>query len=350
MVFIISSPLQALACWLILKDDNFVKNSNIIVFTEGYYSLPKDLDIKQIKIRNTRNAKKNISHNIEVILLNISSKCELWVSELSWPMNNAIYSTLLANKKINSVSFFDEGTVMYFNSSHTSFRFIREFIKSLILKLYFKHYKLPSKNAFTECKKNGRIAAFNPELIEDSINVEKILINPLAVSEFTNYFFKEKHNIEISSINNSKDAVLVLSQPYYRVFQGEKYSAILTGLKQYLNTRSVGEIFIKLHPSESLEDYKKYYHHLGFKLIFSDLQFIPAEIILSQLNTSIKVVSFGTSAFINAKKFGFFGEMIVYGLSHIVQYSVPFQVQKHRSSLTNLYEKSGCNMVDHNVK
>ena len=80
------------------------------------------------------------------------------------------------------------------------------------------------------------------------------------------------------------------------------------------------------------------------------MQSVPAEIIISQLNSSIKVVSFGTSAFINAKKFGFFGEMIVYGLEHILEYSIPFQTQKHLVSLTKLYQKSGCNMVNHNVK
>ena len=345
-VFLISSPLQALACWLILKDDNFIKQSNIIVFTEGRYELPAILGVNQIQLENTRKNKKNIKSNLEVITSNIDLKCELWVSELLWPMNNAIYSNLIARNKIKTVNFLDEGTVMYFNLTHSDYKYIRELLKSFILKFYFKYYTFPSRKTFSESEEDGKIAAFNPELIDKFKNVEKILINHDIVDEFGDSFLKKEHKIEISTINNSKEAVLVLSQPYYRVMKADRYNSILIDLKCYLNYRGVDEIFIKLHPSESLEDYKKYYQHLGFKLVFSGLRSIPAEILLSKLNKNVKVASFGTSAFINARKFGLFGEMIVYGLEQIVLYSIPFQAKKQVIFLTDLYKKSGCTVVE----
>jgi len=345
MIFLISSPLQALACWLILKDDSFLKKSDIIVFTEGYYTLPDISNVKQIELKNTRKNKKNIKDNIEVITSSIHGKCELWVSELLWPMNNAAYSNLKANNRIESVNFLDEGVVMYFNITHSTYQYARELLKSFILKFYFKNYTFPSRKMFSESKKNGRMAAFNPELIDNFKNIEKISIKQKIVNEFAENFIKKNHKKEIDTINKSKEPVLILAQPYYRVMKSGKFDDILIELKNYLNSRGVSDIFIKLHPSESLKDYKKHYHHLGFKLVFSDLQMTPAEIILSKLDKNVKVASFGTSAFINARKFGFYGEMIVYKFEQIVLEFVPFQAQRHITLLSDLYKKTGCNVV-----
>lgn len=345
MIFLISSPLQALACWLIIKDNSFLKKSNVIVFTEGYYTLPDAANVKKIELKNTRKNKKNVKDNIEIISSSIHGKCELWVSELLWPMNNAAYSNLKANNRIKSLNFFDEGVVMYFNITHTTYQYARELLKSFILKFYFKHYTFPSRKMFSESEKNGRVASFNPELIDNYKNIEKIYIKQNIINEFAENFIKNNHKKEIEIINNSKEPVLILAQPFYRVMQSSKFEEILIKLKNYLNSRDVSDIFIKLHPSESLKDYKSHYHHLGFKLVFSDLQSTPAEILLSKLNRNVKVASFGSSAFINAKKFGFCGEMIVYGFDQIVLNTVPLQAQRHITLLTDLYKKTGCNVV-----
>lgn len=345
MIFLISSPLQALACWLIIKDNSFLKKSNIIVFTEGYYTLPDTANVKRIEVKNTRKNKKNIKDNIEIISSSIHGKCELWVSELLWPMNNAAYSNLKANNRIKSVNFFDEGVVMYFNTTHTTYQYARELLKSFILKFYFKHYTFPSRKMFSESEKNGRVASFNPELIDNFKNIEKICIKQNIINEFAENFIKKNHKREIDRINKSKEPVLILAQPFYRVMQSSKFEEILIKLKNYLNSRDVSDIFIKLHPSESLKDYKSHYHHLGFKLVFSDLQSTPAEVLLSKLNRNVKVASLGTSAFINARKFGFCGEMIVYGFEQIVLNTVPLQAQRHITLLTDLYKKTGCNVV-----
>lgn len=351
-IFLISSPLQALACWLIIKDINFQKKSNIVVFTEAYYTLPDNPNFKQIRLKDTRKSKRNIKDNIGIISSNIYGNCELWVSELLWPMNNAVYSNLKAKNKIKSVNFFDEGVVMYFNISHIKYQYAREFLKSLILKFYFKNYTYPSRKLFSESEKNGKILAFNPELINNFKNIEKISIKRNIINQFAKNFIKKHHQKEIDIINNSKKPVLVLAQPYYRVMKTSKFDNILIGLKEFLNSSDVGDLFIKLHPSESLKDYTDYYHQLGFKLVFSDLQAVPVEIILSKLKEKVKVVSFGTSAFINARKFGFNGEMIVYEFEKLVSSIVPFEAQKHITLLTDLYKKAGCKVVNlrsHNV-
>ena len=345
MIFLISSPLQALACWLIIKDNSFLKKSDIIVFTEGYYTLPDTANVKKIEVKNTRKNKKNIKDNIKIILSSIHGKCELWVSELLWPMNNATYSILKANNRIKSLNFFDEGVVMYFNTTHTTYQYARELLKSFILKFYFKHYTFPSRKMFSESEKDGKIAAFNPELIDNFKNIEKIYIKQNIINEFAENFIKKSHKKEIDRINKSKVPVLILAQPFYRVMQSNKFEEILIKLKNYLSSRDVSDIFIKLHPSESLKDYKSHYHHLGFKLVFSDLQSTPAEIILSKLNRNVKVASFGSSAFINARKFGFCGEMIVYGFEQIVLNTVLLQTQRHITLLKDLYKKTGCNVV-----
>ena len=345
IIFLISSPLQALACWLIINDDSFLKKSDIIVFTEGYYTLKDIPNVTQIKLKNTRKNKKNIKDNIEIITSSINGKCELWVSELLWPMNNAAYSNLKANNRIESMNFFDEGVVMYFNITHSIYQYARELIKSFILKFYFKNYTFPSRKMFSESEKNGKIAAFNPELIDNFKNIKKIYIKQNIINEFAENFIKKNHKKEIDRINKSKEPVLILAQPFYRVMKSRKFEEILIKLKNYLNSRDVSDIFIKLHPSESLKDYKSHYNHLGFKLVFSDLQSTPAEVLLSKLNRNVKVASFGTSAFINARKFGFCGEMIIYGFEQIVLNTVPLQAQRHITLLTDLYKKTGCNVV-----
>ena len=346
VVFLISSPLQALACWLIIKDDKFLKKSNIIVFTEGEYELPVIKGVSQIKLLNTRKNKKNVKRNLEVIMSNIDVNCELWVSELLWPMNNVVYSNLLALNRIESVNFLDEGVVMYCNITHSTYAYAREFMKSFILKLYFKHYTLPSRKMFSESKKNGRIVAFNPELIKNFENVEKINLNEMLIDKFSANFIKNHHKNDIDEINKSKKSVLILAQPFYRVMKLGQFDKILLELKKYLIGRDINNIFIKLHPSESLKDYEKYYRELGFKLVFSDLETTPAEIILSKLNKNTKVASFGTSSFINARKFGFFGEMIVYEFEKITSAMIPFKAEQQIALLTELYEKTGCNVVN----
>jgi hypothetical protein len=345
IIFLISSPLQALACSLILKDDNFLKKSNIIVFIEGDYKLPVIPGVSQIQLANTRKNKKNVKHNLEMVISNIDLKCELWISELLWPMNNAVYSNLIAINRIESVNFLDEGAVMYFNITHNTYPYARELLKSFILKFYFKYYTFPSRKMFSESETNGRIAAFNPELIDNFKNIEKIHIKKKIVDEFGDNFIKKNHIKDINAINKSKEPVLFLAQPFYRVMKSGKFDNILIELKKYLNSRGVSDIYIKLHPSESLKDYEKHYHHLGFKLVFSDLQSIPAEIILSKLNENIKVASFGTSAFLNARKFGFYGEMIVYKFEQIISAFIPFKAQRQIALQTELYKKSGCNVV-----
>jgi hypothetical protein len=346
IVFLISSPLQALACWLILNDDIFNKRANIIVGIEGHCSIPDLPNVTKIKLKDTRKSKKNIKDNIKTILPIIHGKCDLWVSDLLWPMNNAIYSSFRATKYLKSINFIDEGTVMYVNTSKSYYLYIRELMKSLILKLYFKHYSFPSRKLYSESERNGRIAAYNPELINNFKNIFKISIEPKNIDQYAKSYIKNNQKIEIENINSSDNSVLILAQPYYRVLKSDLYKDILTALKIYLNQRGFSNIFIKLHPSETIEDFNIHYSQLGFQIVFSDLKSIPAEIILSKLDSKVIVASFGTSAFINARKFGFQGEMLVYGLETIVLNSIPFQAKLQLQFLKDLYIKSDCNLVE----
>lgn len=345
-VFLISSPLQALACWLILKKGNIVQSREVLIFLEGHYEIPVLPCVEIVKLKNTRREKKSINENIGIILSKVDRKIDLWVSDLLWPMNNAAYSTLLANGLVKSVNFVDEGVVMYSNVMEARYYYIRELLKSIVFKFYFKNYSILPRKMYSIG--NGKIAVFNPHLVGDDLeNIVEIPASQADIDVFSKYFIRERNFEEISTINGGDSSVLVLSQPYYRVMKSEYFNEILVGLKRYLEQIGSVDVYIKLHPSETLDDYNQYYRHLGFKLVFAGLRSSPVEIILSKLNKKVRVASFGTSAFVNGRKFGFGGDMIVYGLKKLVKQSIPFQAQLHINMLIKLYTRSGCVIVDH---
>ena len=109
-IFLCSSPLQALICWIILREDYQLSNSKVIIFCEEDYYFPiMKENIQIIRMKKTRGCNiENIKKNISEILEYIKFPANLWVSDILWPMNNALYTELKIKKRLKIINFYDE--------------------------------------------------------------------------------------------------------------------------------------------------------------------------------------------------------------------------------------------------
>ena len=91
-------------------------------------------------------------------------------------------------------------------------------------------------------------------------------------------------------------------------------------MSKSIDSLGVTRRFIKLHPSENIDDFNKYYKSFNFILV--DIGNNPMETILNTLPTNIILMSNNSSTLIFANKLGFKGEVYSFGLDWIYsQYS-----------------------------
>jgi hypothetical protein len=138
-------------------------------------------------------------------------------------------------------------------------------------------------------------------------------------------------------------AALVLGQPYHRINQAG-FKTLLAGLAQHLRQTGCSRVFVNLHPSEGMEVFESYYRDLGFEIGCPDMN-APVESIMQALPATSTLVSFNSSALLNARKFGFRGEVIAYGLDWVAaQY--PFQPSLYKLN-SGLLEYAGVAIIPH---
>lgn len=314
---LISSPLQALVFWIIYNSDSNLNEINFTVFIEDGYMLPSHPNLKIKYIHSTRGNKFDaIKTNIGLIENEISNDITLWVSDLLWPMNNACYSFLKNRRCLAKVNFFDEGMVMYWQEKLNLYRYLKEVLK---FKVYqFKHsisFATPKRMLFYDNNKNGDVYAIHPRLLKYKKRTHQIIIEDVHVNSFR-HELAGNINFHHSIYNQASKNVFFLSQPFYRVTDLKNFKSVIYRLTNLLKKSGYDNLYVKMHPSESISDFKNLYKDLGFEMVF-DSSILPIEAYLSKLNSKSSLVSFNSSALLNAREFGFKGDIISAGLDWV---------------------------------
>ncbi len=311
-IFLVSSALQSISVFLLLKRDAKLMDSSIIFLEQGTTLFPGDFR-KVVQIESTRGNRKVIRKNFEKIKIYADDMIILWVSDLFWPMNNYIYTSLIKSKKILSINFFDEGMVLYWRKNIGLIRFLREVLKSILLKLELGSYSFLPTSPFFGVKRMGKVYAYHQDLLKHE-NVEEINIGPSDLKEYR--YALHITDLHIPKENFNGGTALFLAGPYYRLGSKSEFAVLLRKLVSYLNYCGFRNLIVKLHPTESRQDYFDYYQCHGFKLINCENN-IPIEAYADLMDDIDCVVGFNSSALLNLRKFGFNGKLISYGLDYI---------------------------------
>ncbi|WP_114661848.1 polysialyltransferase family glycosyltransferase [Polynucleobacter necessarius] len=311
-IFLVSSALQSITIFLLLKRDPQLKNSSIIFFENETALIPRSFK-NVIMIESTRGNRKAIKNNFKKIENYVDGKPVLWVSDLFWPMNNFTYTSLLKSNKLSSINFFDEGMVLYWRKNIGLIRFLREALKSLTLKIALGCYSFLPTKPFFGIKKLGKIYAYHKDLLKHE-GVQEINIESNDLEEFRNAL-----DINYSHLSKTKidgKCTLFLAGPYYRLSSASEFAVLLRKLVSYLNYCGFHNLIVKLHPTESKQDYFNYYQCHGFKLMDCVNSF-PIEAYADLMGDIDCVVGFNSSALLNLKKFGYEGRLLSFGLDYV---------------------------------
>jgi len=315
-IILVSSPLQALVVGLILKSELELNLNQILVFCEGKYKCLEKEGVTFYELEDTRKlTKEKLDKNLQIIMSKIKGPSRLWVSDIFWPMNNAIYTQMKSEKRLKVINFFDEGIVLYFMGRLRLVRFIREFIKFALLSVKMKRrFSIPNKAPFYGNNRNGEIFALHPTLVRDKKIVKPIRVDLDFIKAFDYSLDQNVFQDDLVALNNARAPAIIVSQPYYRVTSEDNFRLLIENLSDYLRSIGHTDLFVKLHPSESDAFFKYYYEPLGYKKVFQG-SLSPLEAKLSRLlNKNIILISCNSSVLLNARSFGFKGAVISYGL------------------------------------
>tara|TARA_B100001059_G_C17835333_1_gene587675 strand:+ start:809 stop:1849 length:1041 start_codon:yes stop_codon:yes gene_type:complete len=315
-IVLISSPLQALIVSQIITQNKsiFLGENKTTIFCESKYKLSTPKIIEIIYIPNNRNY-TNLKQSLFIIKENIKSKCNLWVSEILYPVNNAIYTYLKKNSFLNKINFFDEGMVTYYLQKISFMYLVREILKIIYISFkYNVRLTIPSRNLHSGNYLNGTLYVICPELLQEPIkNAKQIIfnINDLGVPfRFNNLF---------DGLAKDK-SLLFISQPLHRITSKKEFYSLINAMLKSIKSLGVKRCFIKLHPSESIDDFNKYYKRFNF--IPVNVGNNPTEIIFNNLPPNLILMSINSSSLIFANKFGFNGKVYSFGLDWVhSQYS-----------------------------
>ncbi len=334
-IILVSSPLQALVVWLMIQTDNSLIHGKVTIFFEGKYRMPNIEGIEYIFLEETRgNNFKAINNNLRKIIESMEKPANLWVSDILWPMNNAIYTLLNKQNKLLNVNFFDEGMVLYWLEKLSRVRLYREYLKFMLMQ-YRTGIKFtkPKIQPFYTNDKNGIVCALHSSLLNTNVKVCEILIDNELISQFDEGLDLMTSDPDMKIYNEDKVSALLLSQPYYRVTNHENFKRLLFNAKKYLKSDGCEDLYVKLHPSEGLDIYKEFYEPIGFKNIFSESK-SPIEAKLHKLPINTTLISFNSSALLNSRVFGFKGKAISYGLDWIAnQYKFQKSIKEKQEKL-----------------
>lgn len=335
----VSSPLQALIVWLLLNSDSSLKRGEVVVFLEGEFSLPSIHGVKHVNIKNTRGHNYiNIPYNLDVLFAQNHSICQLWISDLLWPMNNAAYSALLKTGKLHRVNFYDEGMVLYWMERMSVLRYVREILKFAILRCKTGlSFTRPSISPFYGNRNNGKVFALHPELLDCSNLAQSLRVDLDAINRFDTLIDSNITTHHLSQVDLNTPAALLLSQPYYRLTTHKKFRSLLFNCTNFLRSIGYDELYVKLHPSEDDIVFREFYDPLGYKKTFECVS-SPVEAKLHALSKKTALVSFNSSALLNAKAFGYQGRVISYGLDWIAD---QYRFQSIMSKQKTLFYRAG---------
>ncbi len=311
-IFLVSSALQSITVFILFKRDAQLRDNSIVFLEEGTALFPQNYG-KVVVILSTRNNRKAIQINFEKINKFISGNTVLWVSDLFWPMNNFLYTRLLRSENLLRINFFDEGMVLYWRERVGLARFTREALKSAVLKVQLGDYSYLSRSPFFGAKKLGETHAYHKDLLTHE-SVKEIGVEPKDLEEYRAAIGIENLNIPASDFSGG--VALFLAGPYYRLSSKSEFSDLLSKLVAYLNECGLYNQIIKLHPTESNQDYLDHYRCHGFKLI-DCVSSIPVEAYADLMGNIDCIVGFNSSALLNLRKFSFKGNLVSFGLDYM---------------------------------
>ena len=257
-------------------------------------------------------------------------------------MNNFLYTVLKKRKILISINYFDEGTITYFNSEQSFKFYFRQFLKSLYLKILYCNYTITPKKLFHLGQDNGKLVALHPKFISRTKNVFELSPDKDDIEEFL-IKFVSSDEIENTLDIDSKNSAIILSQPYYRIFDQKYFNILLSKIKSELIIRGIKSLYVKLHPSEKLEDYDRYYKMHGFKRLNISNQ-IPFEALLTKINNNVAICSVDTSLMFNARKFFFKGKLYSIGLDYVVKKNY-WSGNSYVSKKKQLYKDVDCELI-----
>ena len=320
-IILVSSPLQALVVGLLLKSELESNLNRTLVFCEGKYNCLGEGGVSFYELEDTRDlTKEKLDKNLQIIMSKIKGPSRLWVSDIFWPMNNAIYTQMKSAKRLTVVNFFDEGIVLYWLEQMRLVRFVREFIKFAILSVKMKRkFSIPNKAPFYGNDRNGEVLALHPMLVRAEKTVRPIRVDLDFIKAFDYFLDQNVFQDDFVMLNNARAPALVISQPHYRVTSEDNFRLLVRSLSDHLRANGYTELFVKLHPSENDDFFKYYYEPLGYKKVFQG-SLSPLEAKLSGLlSKNIILVSCNSSVLLNARSFGFKGAVISYGLDWLAK-------------------------------
>lgn len=314
-IALISSPLQALVIFLIIKTDKSVRDQRFTLLVEGDLNFPSLANVTVLKIFDTRGCKTEaISKNIKIIDRVVKDKCTLWLSDIFWPMNNIALARLLKSNFIAEVNIIDEGIVLYLQTRVSVYKYIRELFKIILVMFHCgRRVAFIGINPFHNIPFLKSIYAIHPNLLKKVDRIKSIDISPAAIHAFNVASKKRKGQGMLFENNYCEIQVLTLNQPYYRISGHYKYKQLIHKLNNFVDKLSPNKKFVRLHPSDDKGIYSKVFMELGY---LEDIATVgcPVEVDLAQLSDKTILISINSSALLNAKRFGFRGTVISFGL------------------------------------
>ena len=340
-VFLVSSPLQAVVVDALLRGTEGPDRGDSVVFVEDERFVNVFEGVTCVPIGSTRlDGKRHIADNLAAIDRYLGDRATLWVSDILWPMNNALYTRLLRQDRLSEVNFFDEGIVLYWQDRLTRLNLLREWMKFRVLRYRLGvPFTCPARDPFRGNRRNGKVYALHPELLADAGETRAVELDLAAVARLS-----EKLEDGDDQAAIQEGSALVLSQPYYRITRDEKFAEAMAGFAAHLRSAGHRRLYVKLHPSEGPDLFDRHYRDLGFEIAFPGMK-APVETVLASLPGSCTLASFNSSALLNAAKFGFRGKTLSYGLNWVAA-----QYPLHRKLFdvnVSLFRRAGVEVALH---
>lgn len=228
--------------------------------------------------------KKKYKIAVEKVLTFIEEKnlVRVFLSDLNWPLNNAIYSNL-AKKKFNQVELcnFPDGIANLYVVDVNIKQKTKNFLKSILglLGVTLPYYNYKSDHIGLGLF--DKIYSLMPSIIEHSISKEII----------------EIPTISPSLIDFKPDTLIFLGQPYELHIPKRKYRDLCMKAASFTMGLGYKKLYYKPHPREDLTKGWDIFRAFGFKL-FNQKGSIEELFLTSQTEC---IISFNSSALVNLK-------------------------------------------------
>jgi hypothetical protein len=334
-IAIISSPLQALVLYIIIKTDKFIRNQRFILLIEGEINFPSMANVTVVRIFKTRGCEtESINKNLKIIDQVVKEKCSLWISDLFWPMNNIAFARLLNENIVAEVNIIDEGMVLYLYTRLSLYKYIRELFKMIFVMVRCRRRVFfVGINPFHNVPFLKSIYALHPKFVKNWSHIKAIKFYPATIDAFDVDYKKMQKTNSFRYADECGTQVFMLNQPFYRISGHNKYKQLIYKLDSFINKISPQIKYVRMHPSDDDGIFSEVFKEVGY---VEDQPTVgcPVEVDFAQLSDKTILISFNSSALLNAKRFGFKGTVVSFGLDWVAnEYPMQKEVLLKQESL-----------------